>query len=82
MFYGNRKEAKNIVRINKYFKENGYITSYSCDLCQKDNTRTFHNITSQELYDHQLLLCDPNVVRYHRPVVKCLYGKIDISYLL
>ena len=81
MFYGNRKEAKNIVRINKYFKENGYITSYSCDLCQKDNTRTFHNITSQELYDHQLLLCDPNVVRYHRPVVKCLYGKIDISYL-
>ena len=81
MYYGNIKEAKNIVRINKYFKENGYITSYSCDLCQKDNTRTFHNISSQELYDHQLLLCDPNVVRYYKPTVKCLYGKIDISYL-
>ncbi len=81
IYYGNRREAKNIVRINKYFKENGYITSYCGDLCQKDNARTLHNATFQELYDHQMLLCDPNVVRYHKPIIKCLYGKIDISYL-
>ena len=81
LYYGNRREAKNIVRINKYFKENGYITSYCCDLCQKDNARTLHNVTTSELYDHQMLLCDPNVVTYHKPIIKCLYGKIDISYL-
>ena len=64
IYYGNRREAKNITRINKYFKENGYITSYCGDLCQKDNARTLHNVTFPELYDHQMLLCDPNVVRY------------------
>ena len=81
IYYGNRREAKNIIRINKYFKENGYITSYCGDLCQKDNARTLHNITFPELYDHQMLLCDPNVVRYHKPIIKCLYGNMDISYL-
>ena len=81
IYYGNRREAKNIIRINKYFKENGYITSYCGDLCQKDNARTLHNVTFPELYDHQMLLCDPNVVRYHKPIIKCLYGNMDISYL-
>ena len=34
------------------------------DVCQKDNTRTHHDITISELYDHQFLFCDPNVHRY------------------
>ena len=59
LFYGNKREAKNIVRINKYFKDNGYITSYCCDLCKKDNSRTLHDLSFDELYDYQLLLCDP-----------------------
>ena len=28
LYYGNKREAKNIVRISKYFNENGYITNY------------------------------------------------------
>jgi len=82
LFYGNKIEAKNIVRINKYFKDNGYITNYCCDLCKKDNSRTLHNSSFDELYDYQLLLCDPNVERYHKPIKKCLYGRNDVSYLI
>ena len=81
LFYGNKRDAKNIVRINKYFKDNGYITNYCCDLCKKDNSRTLHDTSFNELYDYQLLLCDPNVERYHKPIKKCLYGNNDVSYL-
>jgi hypothetical protein len=80
IFYGNKREAKNIIRINKYFKENGYITNYCGHLCQKDNSRTFHDITQSELYDHQMLICDPNAPRYHKPIRKCLYGKDDVGF--
>ena len=82
LFYGNRMEANNIVRMNKYFKENGYITNYCSHLCQKDNALTGHNNTESELYDHQMLLCDPNSPRYTKPIRKCMYGKDDIAFLL
>ena len=81
LYYGNRREAKNIVRMNKYFKDNGYITNYCCDLCKKDNARTLHDTSIDELYDYQFLLCGPNVERYHKPTIKCLYGKNDATYL-
>ena len=81
LYYGNRREAKNIVRLTKYFKENGYITNYCSHLCQKDNSRTLHNATPSELYDHEMLLCDPNRPRYHKPIRKCLYGKDDVGFL-
>ena len=81
LYYGNYREAKNIVRINKYFKDNGFITSNCCDLCKKDNSRTLHDTSFAEIYDHQMLLCDPNAERYHKPIRKCLYGNDDISYL-
>lgn len=82
LYYGNRREAKNIIRLTKYFKENGYITNYCSHLCQKDNSLTLHNATQYELYDHQMLLCDPNRQRYHKPIRKCLYGKDDVGFLL
>ena len=82
LFYGNKMEAKNIVRMNKYFKENGYITNYCSHLCQKDNALTGHNTTESELYDHQMLLCDPNAPRYSKPIRKCMYGKDDVGFLL
>ena len=81
LYYGNRREAKNIIRLTKYFKENGYITNYCSHLCQKDNSLTLHNATQYELYDHQMLLCDPNRQRYHKPIRKCLYGKDDVGFL-
>ena len=52
LFYGNGASAKDLVRITKYLKKNGYVTGYSSDWCEKDNTRTFHNLTKDELYDH------------------------------
>ena len=81
LFYGNRREAKNIIRLTKYFKENGYITNYCSHQCKKDNARTLHNATISELYDHQMLLCDPNAARYYKPYRKCLYGKDDVGFL-
>ena len=82
LFYGNRREAKNIFRMSKYFKENGYITNYCSHLCQKDNARTKHNATESEFYDHQMLLCDPNAPRYSKAIRKCFYGKDDVGFLL
>ena len=81
LFYGNAREAKNIVLLTKYFKENGYITNYNSDYCQKDNTRTLHSLTELEVYDHQFLLCDPNQVNYLVPYIKCLYGKMNAEHL-
>lgn len=49
IFYGNRMNAKHYVRITKYLKENGYLTGYSNDVCQKDNSRTKHNLSKDEL---------------------------------
>ena len=81
LFYGKPKEAKNIVLITKYLKENGYITSYSSDVCQRDDTRTFHNLTAEESYDHQMLLCDPNKPHFNLNIIKCLYGKVHAEFL-
>ena len=81
LFYGNFMEAKNIVLLTKYFKENGYITNYDSDLCQKDNTMTFHNLTELEVYDHQFLLCDPYVAHYVTPYIRCLHGKMNAEHL-
>ena len=58
-------------------KENGYITSFASDLCQKDNTRTLHNLTADELYDHQFVMCEPNVINFNSVVKRCLYGQIN-----
>ena len=81
LFYGNTIKSKNLVLLTKYFKENGYVTNYNSDSCQKDNTRTFHNLTELEVYDHQFLLCDPNAVHYSTPYIRCLHGKMNCEHL-
>ena len=81
LFYGNARETNNIVLLTKYFKENGYVTNYNSDSCQKDNTRTLHNMTELEVYDHQFLLCDPNIVHFITPFIRCLHGKMDAEHL-
>ena len=40
-----------------------------------------HNLTTAELYDHQLVLCDPNVINSNSIVKRCLYGQINSYYL-
>ena len=81
LFYGNTKEVKDLVLMTRYLKENGYVTNYCSDECKKDNTRTHHNMTQSEIYDHQMLLCDPNVVLMNKPIKKCLYGNINSYHL-
>ena len=79
LFYGNKRKVKNLVRITKYIKQNGYVTCYTTDICMKDNTRTRHNLTIEDLYDHQLLLCDPNKPHVNTLTKRCLYGNINLN---
>ena len=80
LFYGNTRDKNNTL-ITKYLKENGYITCYCIDLCMKDNVNTFHNINSLEVYDHQFIICDPNIDHFNQNSIKCLYGKINAYHL-
>ena len=81
LFYGNLANVSDFKRINKYYKENGYVTSYAIDDCNKDNTRSKHNLTDEEMYDHQLLLCDPNKFSINNSIKRCLYGNLNAYYL-
>ena len=82
LIYGSERNNTKIVRITKYLKENGFITSYAGDTCMRDNTRTLHNLTIDEVDDHQMLLCDPNKDNFNQNTIKCLYGKIHTEHLL
>ena len=79
LFYGAIKRKK--VLITKHLKENGYVTCFSGELCAKDNARTKHNLTNEEVYDHQFIICDPNREHININTIKCLYGKKNIEYL-
>ena len=80
LFYGRRRD-KNMVSITKYLKENGYVTCYAGDWCEKDNIRTLHNLTIEEVYDHQFIICDPNKENDNINTIRCLYGKQNIEHL-
>ena len=80
LFYGQRQDQLEI-SITKYFKENGYVTCYVGDYCDKDNIRTFHNLTLEEIHDHQFILCDPNKESYNINTIRCLYGKQNSEHL-
>ena len=80
LFYG-RTRNRSIVLITKHLKENGYVTCYSGELCNKDNTRTLHNLTTEEVYDHQFIICDPNRDNLNINTIRCLYGKQTIEHL-
>ena len=80
LFYGQARN-RNIVLITKYLKENGYVTCYSNDACRKDNIRTLHILSSEEDYDHQFMICDPNNESINGNTIRCLYGNQTIEYL-
>ena len=81
LFFGESAGKGNITLITKHLKENGYITSYVHDYCDKDNTRLHHNYTIDEMYDHQFLLCDPNNEFVNLNEIRCLYGKQNFEHL-
>ena len=80
IFYGN-KAGKNIIRITKYFKDNGFVTSYSNELCFRDISSTLHNMTYEEIGDHELIICDPNKKHANSLVKRCLYNKLATAHL-
>ena len=47
----------------------------------KDNTRTKHNLTIEEVFDHQFIICDPNRENININTIRCLYGKQNIEHL-
>ena len=82
LFYGKNQTEINKSLVTKFFKENGFITSAAADWYFIDNIRTNHNFTQEDMYDHILLLCDPNNEHYNINTLRCLYGKHNTEYLL
>ena len=80
IFYGT-KAGKNIIRITKYFKDNGFVTSYSNEICFRDISSTLHNMTYEEIGDHELIICDPNKKHANSLVKRCLYNKLATAHL-
>ena len=78
LFYGRYRNQTNKY-ITFYLKRNGFITGYSADLCFNDFTRTYHNFSFDDIYDHQYIVCDP---KYQNPwKFSCLYGKLHAEYM-
>ena len=83
IFYGNSYgsiDEKHLVRITKHLKDNGYITGFVNDMCLREPTNTGHNMTYDEIADHEMLICDPNMKSVHSHTKRCLYNKISTEY--
>jgi hypothetical protein len=80
LFFGN-KPGGNITRIIKYFRDNGFVTSYSNDMCRRDMTETNHRLSYDEFGDHEFIICDPNKIHCNSHVKRCLYNKLSTAHL-
>ena len=89
MLYGNSMKSKSGIKINKYFRENGYITGHILDQCNKGLLWDFHQIYTKNIktvpWDHfgNGIFCDNNYGYNFRSFFKgssaiirrSLYGK-------
>ena len=74
-----QSENKDINTHLKYFKDNGYITGQSVDICNSFE----HQINSKNIFwDHEnlALSCDPNYLNNIKNNNYCLYGNPFYSY--
>jgi len=81
LFYG-RNKGKNMIRITKYLKKNGYVTAFSNDMCKLDSCSLPHFMSQKEISDHEYLICDINRKHTNSMIKRCLYDKINIAYQL
>jgi len=81
IFYGSKK-GSNITRITKYLKINGYVTGFSNDFCQLDSCFLPHNMSQEEISDHEFIICDANRKSINSMLKRCLYDKISIGHQL
>lgn len=79
IFYGDTN-SKNMLRIVKYLKENGYITGFINDMCLREPTIIEHNMTLAEISDHEMLICDPNMNHVNSNLKRCLYNKLSTAH--
>ena len=79
LFYRTDK-SNNMTRITKYLKENGYITGFSNDMCMRDPCQIQHNISQDEICDHEFIICDPNKKSTNSMIKKCLYDKVNAGH--
>ena len=79
IFYGDTN-SKNMLRIVKYLKENGYITGFINDMCLREPTIIERNMTLAEISDHEMLICDPNMNHVNSNLKRCLYNKLSTSH--
>ena len=79
LFYGNhRNETKKYITV--YLKKNGYITAYSSDSCSYDFVNSFHNFSTEDLFDHHYAICDP----LNKPInseLKCFHGNYHFLHI-
>ena len=80
LFYGNHRNRTN-KHINLYFKKKGFVTGYIADTCYNDFTISFHNFSSDDVFDHHYVVCDPNYFAQSSKLY-CNYNKIYIEFLL
>ena len=81
MFYGCNK-GKKMIRITKHLKKNGYVTAFSIDNCKLDSCYLPHDMSEEEISDHEYLICDPNKRGISCMIKRCLYDKINIAHQL
>lgn len=79
MFYG-RNIGKNMIRITKYLKMNGYITAFSNDMCMLDPCYLPHDMSQEEISDHEYIICDANRKGINSMIKRCLYDKVNIGH--
>ena len=82
LFYGINRKFRSKKLITKYYKENRFIASAANDWCNIDNIRTLHTFNTDNIYDHLLLLCDPNNDQFSLNTIRCLYGKHNTEHLI
>ena len=82
LFYGQKKENKNKHLITEFLKKNGYVTCNVHDYCEIENTRTYHNLSEDEIFDHQYISCEPNNNEISVNIIRCLNDKPNIEHFL
>ena len=82
IFYGQKKNSKRKNLITKFLKKNGYVTCNVHDYCHVENSRSYHNYSTEEVFDHQYISCDPNENNINLNIIRCLYDKQNIEHFL
>ena len=82
LFYGQNRKVEKKSLINKYFKKNGFITSLAHDNCLRESAKSNHIYNSDEVFDHEFIMCDPNKDSVNANSIRCSYDKLDLENIL